>query len=67
MEMSDSPIPRRYVPHRDTTPRQNSSSAATPADVMTIVCLCLIGLLLSLYLILRFPEFGAVIEQYNQF
>jgi len=39
----------------------------TNPDLSMIVAFCLIGLLLSLNLILRFPDFGAVIEQYNQF
>jgi hypothetical protein len=37
------------------------------ADLNAVVVFCLIGLLLALNLILRFPDFGAVIEQYNQF
>ena len=36
-------------------------------NLLAVVAFCLIGLLLSLNLILRFPDFGAVIEQYNQF
>ncbi len=36
-------------------------------NLLAIVAFCLIGLLLSLNLILRFPDFGAVIEQANQF
>jgi hypothetical protein len=36
-------------------------------DLPMIVVFCLLGLLLTLTLILRFPDLGAVIEQYNQF
>ena len=36
-------------------------------NLLAVVALCRIGLLLSLNLILHFPDFGAVIEQYNQF
>ena len=36
-------------------------------DLPMVVAFCLLGLLLALSLILRFPDFGAVIEQYNQF
>ena len=36
-------------------------------DFVTIVVFCTIGLLTALNVILRFPDFGAVIEQYNQF
>jgi hypothetical protein len=36
-------------------------------DLHAVVAFCLIGLLLALNFILRFPDFGSVIEQYNQF
>jgi hypothetical protein len=36
-------------------------------NVHTVVAFCVIALLLTLYGILRFPEFGGVIAQYNQF
>ena len=39
----------------------------TNPDPPMIVVFCLLGLLLTFSLILRFPDFGAVIEQYNQF
>jgi hypothetical protein len=39
----------------------------TNPDLPMIVALCLLGLLLTFSLILRYPDFGAVIEQYNQF
>ena len=39
----------------------------TNPDLLTVVTFCLVGLLLSLNFILRFPDFGGVIEQYNQF
>jgi hypothetical protein len=39
----------------------------TNPDLPMIVVFCLLGLLLTFSLILRFPDFGAVIEQYNQF
>jgi hypothetical protein len=42
-------------------------TAIANPDLHAIVAFCLIGLLLALNLILRFPDFGAVIEQYNQF
>ena len=35
--------------------------------LLTIVALCIIVLLVALNLIFLFPDFGAVIEQYNQF
>ena len=43
-------------------------AAIMTPDFNAVVVFCLIGcLLLALNLILRFPDFGAVIEQYNQF
>jgi hypothetical protein len=39
----------------------------TNPDLPMIVAFCLLGLLLTFGLILRYPDFGAVIEQYNQF
>jgi hypothetical protein len=36
-------------------------------DLQMILAFCLIGFLLALNLMLRFPDFGAIIEQYNQF
>jgi hypothetical protein len=37
------------------------------SDLPMIIAFCLLGLLLTLSLMLRFPDLGAVIEQYNQF
>ena len=36
-------------------------------ELTVIVISCTIALLITINLILRFPNFGAVIEQYNQF
>ena len=36
-------------------------------NLLAVATFCLIGLLLSLNLIFRFPDFGTVIEQFNQF
>lgn len=46
-----------------------SRLAATMAgpDLPMIVAFCLTGLLIALFVMQRFPDFGAVIEQYNQF
>ena len=46
--------------------RRAVAAIMTP-DLLAVVAFCLIGILLTLNLILRFPDFGAVIEQYNQF
>jgi hypothetical protein len=43
------------------------AAATMTSDLGAVVAFCVIGLLLALNLILRFPDFGAVIEQYNQF
>ena len=40
---------------------------AKEPDLQMILAFCLIGFLLALNLMLRFPDFGAIIEQYNQF
>ena len=42
-------------------------AAIMTPDLSAVVAFCLIGFLLALNFILRFPDFGAVIEQYNQF
>ena len=39
----------------------------TNPDLPMIVVICLLGLLLTFSLILRYPDLGALIEQYNQF
>ena len=48
-------------------PRSTVVAENTKSDSFAVVPLCLIAFLLALNLILRFPDFGAVIEQYNQF
>jgi uncharacterized membrane protein YdfJ with MMPL/SSD domain len=42
-------------------------TAIANPDLHAVVAFCLIGILLALNLILRFPDLGAIIEQYNQF
>jgi hypothetical protein len=42
-------------------------TVVTDPDLQAVVAFCVIGLLLALNFILRFPDFGALIEQYNQF
>jgi uncharacterized membrane protein YdfJ with MMPL/SSD domain len=43
------------------------ATAIANPELHAVVAFCLIGLLLALNLMLRFPAFGAIIEQYNQF
>jgi hypothetical protein len=47
--------------------RSSSEAAARRASLHTKIALALIGCLLILNFMLRFPELGAVIAQYNQF
>ncbi|MGA8321583.1 MAG: hypothetical protein WB774_12370 [Xanthobacteraceae bacterium] len=42
-------------------------AAIMTPDLNAVVVFCLVGLLLALNLILRFPDFGAVMEQCDQF
>ena len=37
------------------------------SNLPMVIVFCLLGLLLSLSFILRFPDLGALIEQYNKF
>ncbi len=45
--------------------RRDSGTAGR--DLYAAIAFCLVGLLLTLNFILRFPDLGAVIQQYNQF
>jgi hypothetical protein len=74
--MSQSPVIRKLQPLQkskgnsvDEAPSQWPQLFAifTNPELPIIIAFCLLGLLLTLNLILRFPDFGAVIEQYNQF
>ena len=47
--------------------RQRIFIAVTNPDLQAVVAFCLIGLLLTLNVMFRFPELGAIIAQYNQF
>lgn len=49
------------------TPSQWLLAVFSDPNLPMIVAFCLLGLLLTLNFILRFPDLGAVIEQYNQF
>jgi len=49
------------------SPAKTRETDASGPDLHVVVAFCLIGILLTLYCVLRFPEFGAVIAQYNQF
>jgi hypothetical protein len=49
------------------TEKRSAMDAAAYASLHTKIAFALIGCLLALNLMLRFPELGAVIAQYNQF
>jgi hypothetical protein len=42
-------------------------SAAKDSDLAAVVIFCAIGLLVMFNVMLRFPDLGAIIAQYNQF
>lgn len=42
-------------------------SAETEYQVLLIVTLCLTGLVVSLYVMTQFPDFGATFSEMNQF
>jgi hypothetical protein len=42
-------------------------SAEKERELLQIVTFCLVGLLVTFGLMLRFPDLGAVIAEYNQF
>jgi hypothetical protein len=46
---------------------QHFGVAIRNPDLQAVLAFSLIGLLVALNLILRFPDFGTVIAQYNQF
>ena len=50
-----------------TTASSSQSKASTVREWWPVVAFSLIGLLVTLNVILHFPEWGAVIAQYNQF
>jgi hypothetical protein len=56
------------ITDRDIEPPERSwREFIIDSDLNAVVTLSLIGLLLALNLMFRFPDFGAVIAQYNQF
>ena len=57
---------RKYV-HPAEEPWQRILIAVTNPDLQAVVAFSLIGLLLTLNVMFRFPELGALVAQYNQF
>jgi thiol:disulfide interchange protein len=75
-KMSQSPVIRKLQSVEKSKSRDVSEASGqwpkflaifSNPDLPMVVAFCLLGLLLALTFILRFPDFGAVIEQYNQF
>jgi hypothetical protein len=56
----------KYV-HPAEEPWQRILIAVANPDLQTVVAFSLIGLLLTLNVMFRFPELGALVAQYNQF
>ena len=59
--------PESHRTQRADTVWSQLVAAIIDPDLHAVVAFCLIGILLTLNLILRFPDLGAVIEQYGQF
>jgi hypothetical protein len=47
--------------------RRPAIPVETEYEILLIVIFCLTGLVICLSLMFRFPDFGAVIAEYNQF
>jgi hypothetical protein len=52
---------------KKSTPWSWLFAAKDYSDLTAVVIFCAIGLLVMINVILRFPDFGAIIAQYNQF
>jgi hypothetical protein len=65
--MTNVPTGRPYGSSRERSLLHLSAKADAGNDIGGVVCFCLIGLLLTLTVMLRFPDLGALIQQYNLF
>ena len=68
--MVERSTPRQEVIARPVTTTSSWSrfkELATQSDFQLVLAFSLIGLLVALNLMFRFPEYGAIIAQYNQF
>jgi hypothetical protein len=61
------PLLRNLQPAEKLRPDVGPAGAPARSDLPTTIALILIALLLALNFILRFPDLGAIIAQYNQF
>jgi hypothetical protein len=48
-------------------PSPTASVKSTNSEFLTVASFCVIGVLVMLNVMLRFPEFGTLVAQYNQF
>ena len=61
------PIPTELRAKNSAAERSWLAATSRDPNPITIVQFCAIGLLVTLIAILSFPDFGAIIAQYNQF
>ena len=52
---------------RNNVPDKSWRGFVTDPNLHAVIAFCLIGFLLMLNVMLRFPDLGAIIAQYNQF
>jgi hypothetical protein len=65
--MSELPIRRRHAHTNIVSKGAEGAAHRANTDLPTEIAFSLIGLLLALNVMLRFPEIGALVAQYNQF
>ena len=65
--MSEHPIRRSHSRASMIGKSAKDAEGSANADLHAVIAFSLVGLLLALYLVLRFPELGALVAQYNQF
>jgi hypothetical protein len=61
------PLTKHRSLHSAETSWDRFIAAINNTEMLVIIAICALGLLITLNFILRFPDFGAVIEQYNRF
>ena len=65
--MSELPIRRPHAHTDIVSKRAEVATHRASTDLPAGIAFSLIGLLLALNVMLRFPEIGALVAQYNQF
>ena len=61
------PLPESRTSRPASTTWGRFMEAINSSDLFIIIAICLAGLLLTLNFMMRYPEVGAVIQQYNMF